>query len=452
MRMTLDDIAHAMGASLDERDSRLVTRVCIDSRAVQAGDLFFCIVGQNLDGHEFARQAIAQGAAAVVASKPLDVEAPVLLVRDTTQALGRLARAWREQSGARVVGVTGSAGKTTLKEMLAAVLGAVGTVGKNFRNFNNQIGLPLSILELSGDEDFWVLELGISRPGDMDELGYVLAPDFAVVINIGPCHLEGLGSLAGVAAEKAKLLDYVRPQGFACVNADYPLLLAEAQTRDLRQITFSGSARPADYSCLLRADSPAGYVFQVRSEQGDLSVRAPLNAHVTENMAAVVALTLEMGFAVADIEQGLGGYAPVVQRFVQNKVGSWVFIDDTYNANPVSMARSIQEADALARGKRLVLVLADMKDLGGDSDRAHRELGALIATTAATHCFFSGEYAASVQSGLGGYAGTFRAVASAEDVLQAMAGMRAEPGVMLFKGSRGCKMENYYSYLERNWA
>lgn len=452
MKMTLLEIANAMGASVDRLESTIFRRVCIDSRAVQAGDLFFCIVGQSLDGHEFARQAIDHGAAAVVASKPLAVDVPVLLVRDTVKALGQLARVWRDMSEARVVGVTGSAGKTTVKEMLAHVFGTVGAVGKNYRNLNNQVGLPLSILEMAGDENFWVLEAGISRPGDMDELGHILAPDFAMVVNIGHCHLEGLGSLAGVAAEKAKLLDYVRAIGFACVSVDYPLLQEETQKRNLRQVTFSGSGRPAEYSCQFRSNRPNGFVFGMQSSRGLTPIHAPLQVHVAENVAAVMALSIELGFEIDNIEMGLGRYTPVAQRFVQTRVGSWIFIDDTYNANPVSMAKSILEAEVMARGKRLVLVLADMLDLGADSQRAHQELGALIAATSATHCFFSGDHAASVKAGLKGFAGVFQAVSSADEVLAALSGLNDEAGVMLFKGSRGCKMENYYRFLERNWA
>ena len=161
--MSLREIAQALGTSVDTRPEQEVSRVCIDSRTVQQGDLFFCIVGRNLDGHGFVRQAVEGGACAVISGRPLELPVPVILVRDTTLALGRLARFWRERTKARVIGVTGSAGKTTVKEMLARVLAVAGRTGKNFRNLNNQIGLPLSILEMDGEEDFWVLELSISR-------------------------------------------------------------------------------------------------------------------------------------------------------------------------------------------------------------------------------------------------------------------------------------------------
>lgn len=452
MNMTLQQIASAMAASIEQGPDVIVSRVSIDSRAVRKGDLFFCIVGQKLDGHEFARQAVANGACAVVASAPLNVDVPVLLVRDTTLALGRLARVWRERTRARVIGVSGSAGKTTVKEMLAQVLSAAGRTTKNFRNLNNQIGLPMSILEMDGDEDFWVLELGISHTGDMDELGYILAPDAALLVNIGACHLEGLGSLAGVAEQKAVLIDHVRKGGFACVNADYPELLQQSVKRIEKLVTFSGSGASADYSCLRQENTTDGifYTLSVRGEE--MRCKVSSNVHIAENLAAVVAMAMELGLTLATIESALAMYSPVAQRFVQSRVGSWLFIDDTYNANPVSMARSIREARRLCEGKLLVLVLGDMLELGPISSSAHRELGELIAGTGATHCFFQGNHAQDVEAGLGGFTGVFRKVSGAEEVLQALSAVRCEQGVILFKGSRGCKMEQYFSALERSWA
>ena len=452
MNMTLLRIAESLGASIDRAHDLPVSGVCIDSRAARRGDLFFCIVGQKLDGHEFARQAVENGACAVVASTPLELPVPVLLVRDTTVALGRLGRAWRERTRARVIGVSGSAGKTTVKEMLAQVLGSAGRTAKNFRNLNNQIGLPLSILEMDGDEDFWVLELGISRPGDMDELGYILAPDAALLVNVGGCHLEGLGSLRGVAEQKSVLLDHVRAGGFACVSADYPELIRECAKRSLKTVTFSAAGAQARYSCLGQESVPQGveYSLLIKGERQRCKVSA--NAHIAENMIAVAAMAMELGLSLAEVESALAAYSPVAQRFVQNRVGSWLFIDDTYNANPVSMARSIREAARLSAGGPLVLVLGEMLELGAESSSAHRELGEMIAASGASLCFFHGAHALDVQAGLGGFKGSFRSVSGVDEVLQDVGAMRFEQGVMLFKGSRGCKMEQYYSALERSWA
>lgn len=451
MRLSVGQIAAAMGASVDIHPDPMVTRVSIDSRSVQPGDLFFCIVGRQLDGHEFAQQAIAAGACALVASRPLDVGVPVLLVRDTTKALGRLARFWREQSQACVIGVTGSAGKTTVKEMLTKVLATAGPTGKNFRNLNNQIGLPLSILEMSGQEDYWVLELGISEPGDMDELGYILAPDVAVVLNIGPCHLAGLGSVKGVAEEKMTLLDYLRPQGWACLNADYPELDQESKKKSVPMTFFSGTGLDVAYTCHKRMDQGKNVLYHIASHGQHHSLLVPGHLHISENIMAVIAVAQELGLDLEAVIQGLEEHVPVVQRFVTSQVGKWTFIDDTYNANPMSMFLSIAQARDLAQDQRLVLVLGDMLELGSEALHAHQELGQRVVASKASHCFFYGQHAVDVQSGLTGYTGEFVAVTSAEQILHALAMFQDEPGVLLVKGSRSCKMENLYMFLERNW-
>jgi UDP-N-acetylmuramoyl-tripeptide--D-alanyl-D-alanine ligase len=450
--MSLSEIARALGTGTDVEPGPAVSRVCIDSRVVRAGDLFFCIVGQNLDGHEFALQAVEAGACAVVADRPLSLPVPVLLVRDTTRALGRLARYRREKTTAKVIGVTGSSGKTTVKEMLAGVLSQAGHTGKNFRNLNNQIGLPLSILEMNGDEDFWVLELGINHPGEMDDLGYILAPDAALIVNIGPCHLEGLGSPAGVAREKSILLDYVRPGGFACVSVDYPLLLEACAAHRTQVVKFSGQGGQAAYTCREKKVDDQGISYVLGTPAGEISLRLPAQVNVPENVTAVTAMCLELGLDPAVIESGLSGYEPAPQRFVVNQVGSWTFIDDTYNANPMSMACSLAEAVRLAAGRPLVLVLGEMRELGADAAREHRKLGERIAATAAVYCFFFGENAKHVREGLDGFSGDFIPVTTPEDFLGHMQPLRFEEGLAFFKGSRGCKMENFYAALERSWA
>lgn len=451
MRLTLDQIASAMGTSVDVQPGPMVTRVSIDSRGVQPGDLFICIVGRQFDGHEFAHQAVAAGASAVVASQPLDVDVPVLLVRDTTKALGRLARFWREQSKACVIGVTGSTGKTTVKEMLAKVLAMAGPTSKNFRNLNNQIGLPLSILDMDGQEAFWILELGISEPGDMDELGHILAPDVAVILNIGPCHLDGLGTVSGVAAEKMVLLNHVRPQGWACLNADYKELVQASSPKAVSTVFFSGVGQDVAYTCLKRSEQEDGFLYCIACRGQQYSLVLPKRLHIAENILAVIAVAMELGLDLQAVQDGLREYFPVVQRFVQNQVGRWIFIDDTYNANPMSMPLSIAQAQELAQGQRLVMVLGDMLELGAVAGSAHRELGQRIAKTHASHCFFYGQHAEDVRIGLGDYAGEFMVITSAEQVFSALYKFRDEPGVILFKGSRSCKMENFYTFLERNW-
>ncbi|MFW6314593.1 MAG: Mur ligase family protein [Desulfohalobiaceae bacterium] len=202
--MTLAEVGRAMQAvgEYEDHSEQQVQRIQTDSRLVEPGDLFVCLQGENLDGHNFARDAVHKGALGVVSEKPLwdlHIEVPVLLVQSSLQALGQLAAYWRSKFQGRVLAVTGSAGKTTVKELLASILGQRSQVGKNFKNWNNELGLPLSILGFSCREQYWVLEAGISKKGDMDILGQILNPDLALVVNVGPAHLQGLQDLGGPA-------------------------------------------------------------------------------------------------------------------------------------------------------------------------------------------------------------------------------------------------------------
>lgn len=225
-----------------------ISAVRIDSRLVGKGDVFFCIEGKNFDGHNFAQAALEAGAVAVVVSQFLpELEGkPALMVRDTVEALGKLAAYWRMKSSARMIAVTGSAGKTTVKEMLAHVLAGSGKVHKNFMNLNNQLGLPLSMLEATGEETYWVMELGISLPGDMAELGPIAMPDIAIVHNIGPAHLEGLGSLDNVAKAKASLFEYLSPHGKGLCCSDHELLW-DAASKIIEPIPFSSQDNSVSY-------------------------------------------------------------------------------------------------------------------------------------------------------------------------------------------------------------
>jgi len=227
MRLSFEEIVRAVDGSAvaGAAPCGIVEGVGTDSRAVKPGSLFVCIPGETFDGHDFAVKAIEAGAAALLVSRnPFDAVPPVplILVEDTVKALGKLAHCWRERLGeTRVIGLTGTAGKTTVKELLAQVLSRCGLTAKTHMNLNNQIGLPLSMLAATGEEAFWVMEAGISHPNDMDELGAILEPDLALILNVGPGHAAGLGD-RGTAHYKSKLLAHLAPGGTAIISADYP--------------------------------------------------------------------------------------------------------------------------------------------------------------------------------------------------------------------------------------
>jgi UDP-N-acetylmuramoyl-tripeptide--D-alanyl-D-alanine ligase len=452
MKLTLGDVQHCLtGMAEDCRECRAINAVRTDSRAVEPGDLFFCIEGWNFDGHEFAAQAEARGAVAVVASRmPEGVTVPVIMVRDTIRALGQLASCWRDLCGARLVAVTGTAGKTTVKEMLAAVVSRKFTVARNYRNLNNQIGLPVSMLKADSGQEVWIMELGISIKGDMEELAVIASPDVAVITNVGPGHLEGLGDVAGVAKAKTSLLKYMRQDGTVIVSKDYPELWEAAIELAGSPVSFSTRDESATcHAAFLGADDDGRGRFRLHTPTGQGEFTAPFcGEHYAENVACVAAAANALGLTFDDIVAGMQTMEADCQRFCCRPLGNALVIDDTYNANPLSMARSIRTAVSMAKGRPLVLVLGDMRELGNEAQARHEELGRLIRDAAPRAVFFKGAHCGDVLCGLDG--GTeFTEVKGPDEFLAAWRDMELADAVVLVKGSRSLKMEAFAAALCR---
>ncbi|OLN25836.1 UDP-N-acetylmuramoylalanyl-D-glutamyl-2,6-diaminopimelate--D-alanyl-D-alanine ligase [Desulfovibrio sp. DV] len=459
MRMTLSDLLVATGAVGDvgERGNPVIESVRIDSRAAAPASLFVCIPGERLDGHNFAAEAVAKGAAAVLADRPLSglpEGTPVLLVRDTVAALGKLARAWRERVGARLVAVSGSAGKTTVKELTASILSKVGPTAKNYKNFNNKIGLPLSMLEAGEADMAWVMELGISAPGEMEPLAAIAEPDVAVIHNVGPAHLEALGDVAGVAAEKVKLFAALRPGGTALASMDYPELWNAAQAVFPGVVALSTKGGPAPYRAkYLGAISEGRGRFFLRLRELEMDVVTPLTGgHFAENILAAAAAAHVLGATEDQISSGLATAVMPEQRFFCRRHGNYTLIDDTYNANPLSMRRAIAAAAESAQGKPLVLVLGEMREMGVHAEVEHRRLGEAAAESGAKAVFYHGAYADIVGEGLSrrGYGGIFAVVDSPDAFLETLSATDLVGGVYLFKGSRSMRMEQFLAALTQS--
>lgn len=453
MKMTLQEISVALKSVGDMNGSEKIeiSRVQTDSRLVRPGDLFICLCGQTMDGHNFVDQAAANGAAAIVSHNPMpDFSVPVMLVEDTLRALGRLGRYWRMKTGGTVIAITGSAGKTTTKEMLSAVLEKAHSVGKNYKNWNNQIGLPLSILKFSGNEKFWVLELGINNPSDMDELGEIVCPDQAVLLNVGPCHLQGLGSVEGVARSKAVLLDHLQGPKKAFVCKDYPLLEKEVELRsDINPVWFSCQENPAQY--ILKHKGPGQY--QMKDDDGSVTFDSmPGGEMYCENIAAVWAVSRQAGIEADQIINALKQFSFPEQRFCVQDCGSWTIIDDTYNANPLSMNRAINAARSLAGDRDLFLVIGDMAELGSKEVSAHQELGRLISKAGCRKVFFHGKNSGNVASGLeNGVRTNFFEIRNPAHFKHVLDTQDCRDGVVLFKGSRSSRMERFVSSFQE-WS
>ncbi len=487
MRLTINESAACLGlpGTLADADNTVLTSAVTDSREARPGALFVCVPGSRVDGHDFAAAAVGQGASAVLAARPLPgINVPVLVVSDTVKALGQLAALWRDKTSARVVAVTGTAGKTTLKEALAQVLALDGKTARNAMNYNNQIGMPRAVLGTDGDEKFWVMEAGISHAGDMDDLGSVLRPDIAVVLNAGTGHTEGLGE-KGVAWHKARLLKYLAKGGKGLVCADYPDLAHEARATGAEVHFFSGSGRDVEFRAIYAGAAPAPQgadtsltgatpvgaaptdaapadaygLYRLWLGGRECDVTAPFRGEYgAENVAAVAATAHLLGLNVETIQQGLMQARMPAQRFNQVQAGPWLLIDDTYNANPLSMGRMLDAAAERAAGRPFVAVLGAMLELGSQAAMEHEVLGRRLASLKPSAIIWKGLHAEDVRKGLSlaGYAGPWQVVADAGEFMKSWQSLREygledkaakNGGVVLFKGSRSNRLETLMAAL-----
>lgn len=452
MRLRLSEIARCLGLEPQAQDAR-IDGIAIDSRKIRQGDLFVCLQGENADGHDFAQAAARAGAAAILASRPLPgVTAPVLQVPDTEAALGALARFWRGKSAAKVVCITGTAGKTTLKDTLASILQRAGTVAATSGNLNNQIGLPLSILACNGSEDYWVLEAGISHSGDMEYLANIARPDLAVILNVGAGHTEGLGG-KGVAWHKTRLLERLSRNGIALINADYPDLLAETRRLAVNFRLFSCRADQSDFWLV----SAYGGKYTLNLGGREESFETPFTASFcAETVLAAVAAAHMLGVSTDQIRAGFAGVAMPPGRFNHLSSGGLKIIDDTYNANPLSMTRALKAAaqDAARQSLPLIVVLGEMRELGGEALDAHIRLGHELREISPFAIFWKGGMQAQITAGLNqdpdapaivpiilGDASNFTRQWEQQKL--------PRRALVLFKGSRSNRLEKYLSELVR---
>lgn len=450
MKLTLRDMETCLlgGQQTDDSENVIIRSVTTDSRMVGAGDCFVCLEGERFDGHSFAAKALESGAVVVVSSRvmPELPEDRVIMVRDTRRALGQMAAYHRLRTQAHVVAVTGSAGKTTVKELLAQSLAKSMSVAKNQKNFNNQIGLPLSMLAATGDEDAWIMEVGISQPHDMDELGVICRPDVAVVTNVGPAHLEGLGDISGVAEHKTRLFKYLVGGGVGIVCKDYPELHAAAQAYAPDVLFFSTRDETCPYFCAYLGAEQGKGRFRVRVPGFETTLTLPFcGRHFAEDIAAVFTVATVLEANLQSIADGLAEAALPDQRFRCTDCHGWLLIDDSYNANPLSMKNAVETARDMAGDGSLVLVLGDMKELGAGAVHEHEALGRLVAQTKPDAVFFQGDHAEDVRRGMNGYEPPrgFCTIGGPDDLSKVWSTLELTPGVALVKGSRSCRMERY---------
>ena len=372
----------------------------IDSREAGPGLMFCALPGERADGHEFMRSALEKGAACCLATHvPEGVTGPVILVDDVRSAMAKIAGACRDRLDIPVVGITGSSGKTTAKEMCAAVLSQKYNTLKTEKNFNNELGVPLTLFRIGPEHGAAVVELGINHFGEMSRLGAMAKPDIAVYTLIGRSHLEALGDLDGVLRAKGELVEHMPPDGMLIVNGDDEKLAAWRPAR--RKLTF-GLGEGCDVRGVGFAPRGAeGSALTVLAGERRIELFLPAyGRHLAYAALAAAAVGIELGLSDGQIAAGAADYAPVGRRARIIETPSLTVIDDCYNANPDSVKMAIASAGAL--GGRLVCILGDMLELGEQSEQMHREVGeaaraagALLLTAGERSAAMGGEHFAS---------------------------------------------------------
>jgi len=437
MIATLKQAAECMQGEL-QGDDRKFGGISTDTRTIRDGELFFALQGPNFDGRDYVRVASEAGAAGVVVSKPVDENITQIAVDDAKAALGRFGAAWRNAFDATVIGVTGSNGKTTLKELIAACLSRIAPTLATHGNLNNDIGMPLMLARIDASHRYVVLEMGANHAGEIAYLTALASPDLVVITNAGAAHLEGFGSIDGVARAKGEILQGDKRPRVAVLNADDRYFdYWVNQVSDTRCISF-GFAETADVRASNIEPAPNKTAFTLHIGDASTDVVLPLSGiHNVRNACAAAAVAHALDIGLDDIRAALESVNPVGGRLQPLRgINDATLFDDSYNANPLSVNAAAEFLASLP-GEGW-LVLGDMKELGDDAAELHREVGEAARTSGVNRLFAYGDLAASAAEGFGENASWYASLDALVDEL--CAGMSSDVTVLV-KGSRSMRME-----------
>ncbi len=375
--LTFSQLAEMIGGRVVQGGEALSTSVIIDSREIKPGAVFFAIKGERLDGHQFVAQALEKGAVGAVVSRlPENVGKPLIQVEDTTRALQRLASSIRDRYDVTLIGITGSAGKTTTKEMIATLIGSERRVHKSWGNFNNQIGAPLCLDNMPDDAEVVVSEMGMNHAGEIAEIAGLMRPHVGVYTNIAPVHIEFFGTIEGIAAAKRELLENVIPGGTIVVNNDNEHVVRISRGFDGRRVTY-GVEHDAEYrGTNIRERGLLGTRFTLEAEGSTREFELLLpGRHNLDNLLAAIATARAVGISWEGIERGVKDVKPAYHRGVIVPFNGAQIYDDTYNSNPYALARTLELMTQADVTGRRIAVIGDMLELGEQELQFHRDAG-----------------------------------------------------------------------------
>ena len=458
MKLGLDDVISATGGTLVKQSFKgQFCGVGIDTRTIKNGELFVAIKGAHFDGHDFVGEAVKKGAPAVVVASPapLELDATVIRVGDTVEALGRIASWWRLKFNAPCVAITGSNGKSTTKEMAAAIVSVRGPVLKTEGNFNNLIGLPLTVFRWEKEHATAVLEMGMNAQGEIKKLAQISRPDIGLITNITAAHLEKLQSVEGVAEAKGELFEAMGENGVKIVNDEDPWVKKLGKKYGGRVITF-GMQNTSDvqFRHMESADlTSTDLTLLIMGKEKKIKLPLP-GTHNVMNAMAAIAIGCALDVDADVMLHRLVEFHPMAMRFERVQLSNGVcMVNDSYNANPQSMKAAFRTVGAAKRAGRFVAVLGDMLELGGQSEALHREVGLAAVEHGIEELFLFGNFTSEIAEGAreGGLGDThIHEFDEIEPIQRAVEEEIRAGDVLLVKGSRGMKMERIVDYLKHN--
>lgn len=455
IHLNIEDIFNLPTAVIYNPDIfKSIFHVSIDSRNIKKNTLFIAIKGERFDGHNFIDDVVKRGACAVIVNKKnfkklREIEIPVITVKDTTIALGDVAKLWRSKLKAKVIGITGSAGKTTTKEILATLLSEKFKVNKTIANNNNHIGVPLTVLSTNEKYNALVAELGTNHFGEIPYTSSIVSPDLALITNIGDSHLEYLKNRIGVFTEKVTLLkETIRCGGKVLINND-DKILKEFGKKVKSKITFALNEK-ADYKASIKGyDKLARPQIEIKSKKNIFETTLPISGEKNVlNFTAAYAIASELGLSNSQIQIAVKKIKSYNKRLEIKNLKKFTLINDTYNANPDSMKSSIDILNKIESRKRKIAVLGDMFELGSESKAKHLDLANFINKTKVDEVYSIGKMMKLMNQKLNGKIKVHQHFAERESLKNFLKKLEIKNSVVLVKGSHGMKMEEFVSVLE----